>query len=77
MRLIDAKQDLHCEPARMSAVRLILDLEPSEPVSGRLGVPGGPQRPFAGLLELIAAIDQFRAGNPPATGVDSSDPLDT
>ncbi len=40
--------------------RLVLELEAGEPIRGWLAVPNGPRRRFAGLLELVAALDHLR-----------------
>lgn len=43
-----------------------MDLE-AEPVAGRVSSPAAGARPFAGWLELMAALDQARAA---AVGAD-------
>jgi hypothetical protein len=41
-------------------VRLLLELEAGDPIRGSLHVEDGPPQEFAGLLELIAVLDQLR-----------------
>ena len=44
----------------MEPVRLVLELEAGDPIRGSLRIADGPQREFAGLLQLVAALDQLR-----------------
>jgi len=47
--------------------RLILELDPgSEPITGRLRDGSGVERPFAGYVELISALEELRRATPPA-----------
>jgi hypothetical protein len=47
--------------------RLIVELEPGEPISGWVEGEGVPRRRFDGLLELIALLESARAlTDPPA-----------
>jgi hypothetical protein len=40
----------------------VLELEPgTEPISGSIGHESGPARSFAGLMQLVAALDDLRA----------------
>jgi hypothetical protein len=41
--------------------RLILDLEPGEPIAGWIEGDGAPRQRFDGLLELIALLEGARA----------------
>jgi len=45
-------------------VRLVLELDPGDPIRGSLQLVDGPRQEFAGLLQLIAALDQLRISLP-------------
>jgi hypothetical protein len=46
------------------SVGLYLD-RTSDPISGSLVYPDGRRRPFAGWIELTAALEEARHGEPP------------
>lgn len=52
----------------MAPLRLLLEVDPGEPIAGSLGHVDGPREPFSGLLELVAVLDRLRA-EPPQTSV--------
>jgi hypothetical protein len=57
--------------ATVEAHRLILDVDPgSEPITGRLLAPSGAERPFAGYVELISALEELRRAAPPQPAVE-------
>jgi hypothetical protein len=67
MSLIDAKPRTRCEPRQMPAVIVIVELDESDPITGRVGLDGADREPFEGLLELLVAFDRLRRVEP-ATG---------
>ena len=51
-----------------SRLRIVLDLESGvEPISGTIASGTDPAEPFAGLMQLVAALDRLR-DETPATG---------
>jgi hypothetical protein len=55
------------EKGRRDRLRIVLELEDgSEPISGTIAADLGPAEPFAGVMQLIAAVDRVR-------GADQSD----
>jgi hypothetical protein len=47
--------------ASREAIRIEVEVEPgSEPISGQFRPSTGPSRPFAGWLDLVAAIEHER-----------------
>lgn len=43
----------------MAAVLIHLQIDAEKPPVGRVGPAGGPQRPFAGWLELLRALSEL------------------
>ncbi len=74
MTLIDASRVVACDARQVSAVRLILELTPGDPVTGWVEPVGGPRERFEGLLEMLAAFDRLRSTEPPAGGANAVDP---
>ena len=49
------------EGRREQPLRIVLDLEPgSEPISGTIASGSDPGEPFAGVMQLVAALDRLR-----------------
>ncbi len=42
--------------------RVVLELEPGEPISGQIRIATGPAQAFCGWLELATKLEQARAG---------------
>lgn len=60
----------------MSAVRLIVELSPEDPVTGWIEPTDGPRESFEGLLEMLATFDRLRFGEPAtASDEDAAGPL--
>lgn len=57
--------------ARMatSPLRMVIELDPGEPIAGRIECEDRPTQPFRGWLELSSRLERLRAGaaedNPP------------
>lgn len=52
-------------------LRLTLDLDPgADPIAGRVEPQKGPGEPFAGYVELIAALERARNGGAEASSAD-------
>jgi hypothetical protein len=60
--------DVRVEHMDALSRKLIVELEPGEPISGWVVGDSPPRRRFDGLLELIALLESARAtgGDPPA-----------
>ena len=41
--------------------RVVLELDPGEPIRGRIGDVAGPVEPFRGWLELASRLERIRA----------------
>lgn len=49
------------------AVRLIVELEAGDPITGWLEPVGGQRERFEGLLQLLTTLDRLRSGGDPPT----------
>ena len=45
--------------------RIVVEVEPGEPIRGSVSTDVEPERPFVGLMQLVAAIDSARNAAPP------------
>ncbi len=45
-------------------IRIMLELDPGEPIHGRLRHGAGAAEPFHGWLELAAALERLMSGHP-------------
>ena len=50
-------------------MRIVVEINPGEPISGTVSADGQPAGPFVGLMQLVAAIDSARSA-PPASAID-------
>ncbi len=51
----------HLEPVDERGIeRVVLELEPGEPISGRIHRSTGPAQPFRGWLELASTLEHLR-----------------
>jgi hypothetical protein len=68
MRLIDAKRAPTCDRCAVErdSLRLVIELEPGDPVCGSAGVEGETATRFEGMLGFLALLDRLRAGEPTA-----------
>jgi len=49
--------------------RIVVELDPGEPISGSVSTEAEPEVPFVGVMGLVAAIDAVRARSlPPLAG---------
>jgi hypothetical protein len=49
------------EEGRREPLRIVLDVEPGvEPISGTIASGSDPGEPFAGVMQLVAALDRMR-----------------
>jgi hypothetical protein len=48
--------------------RVVLEIEPGEPIHGRLAAASEPSRRFHGWLELTALLDGLRPADPSPSG---------
>ena len=55
-------------------VRLVVELEPGEPVCGKAGVEGESLIGFEGMLGFLALFDQLRIRAGPPAGTDEPAP---
>jgi hypothetical protein len=63
MSLIDANPDRDRDRARhmdRDSVRIVVDIEPGEPVSGAAGRVGDPPVRFEGMLGFVALFQRLR-----------------
>jgi hypothetical protein len=44
-------------------VRIVVNIEPGEPVCGTAGRDGGPQLPFEGMLAFLSLLERLREGD--------------
>jgi hypothetical protein len=63
MRLIDANNALACDCSSVEhdSLRLVVELEPGEPVCGSAGIEGETPVRFEGMLEFLALVERLRA----------------
>jgi hypothetical protein len=57
------------------SARVVLELEPGEPISGSVCGPTGTAEPFRGWLELTSALERARSAGRPGRG-DEREPGD-
>jgi hypothetical protein len=55
----------------VSPVRLTLELDAGNPITGWIEPVDSAREPFEGLLELIVALDRLRSIEPPAPTEDA------
>jgi hypothetical protein len=48
-------------PVESVRVRLVVEIEPGDPVCGSAGREDGPQIPFEGMLGFLSLFDRLRA----------------
>jgi hypothetical protein len=49
------------QPVDRRTVRVVVELDPGEPVCGSAGLEGETQVPFEGMLGFLALFDRLRA----------------
>lgn len=47
-----------------AAVRLVVEFEPGEPVSGSMCREGQASTPFVGMIDFLALLERLRCGEP-------------
>jgi hypothetical protein len=53
------------EEGRREPLRIVLDVEQGvEPISGTIASGSDPAEPFAGVMQLVAALDRLRGDEP-------------
>jgi hypothetical protein len=63
MSLIDANAAPGCDRCAMErdSLRLVVDLEPGDPVCGSAGIEGETAVRFEGMLGFLALVERLRA----------------
>jgi hypothetical protein len=58
----------------MSTVRLTIELNGGDPVTGWVEPADGPREAFEGLLEMLATFDRLRSGESAGLGEGPAEP---
>jgi hypothetical protein len=50
---------------RADGKRVVLELDPGDPISGQIAGPGEDAESFRGWVELVSKLERFRGGREP------------